>query len=149
MRREAHLAKLMVTGGTLNGSCRAYARAMILGACALFAMVLVTGGATSPAHAAPKAVVVPQIEGAYSVQGLNPDGTRYEGGVTITVKDSTAFFRWTIAGRTFHGQGPLAGNRLVIDWGGADPVFYKINADGTLSGTWAAGKASETLRPLN
>lgn len=148
MRREGLLARLTLTGWALE-QCRAYARVLALGACAMFVAVPLTGGVTSPAHAAPKAVLVPQIEGAYSVQGLNPDGTRYEGGVTITVKGSTAFFRWTISGQTFHGQGPLAGNRLVIDWGETDPVFYTINADGTLSGTWAAGKASETLRPLN
>lgn len=103
---------------------------------------------TTPAPAAPKAVYAPQIEGAYQVQGLNPNGSRYEGRVTITVKDNTAFFRWDIAGQTFHGQGPLTGNTLVIDWGEADPVIYQINADGTLNGTWAAGRASETLRPI-
>lgn len=99
--------------------------------------------------AAPKPSFLPQIEGKYAVQGLNPDGTRYSGSVTITVKDGTAFFRWDIAGQTFHGQGPLTGNTLIIDWGQKDPVVYQINADGTLTGSWAAGRASETLRRLN
>jgi len=101
-----------------------------------------------PATAAPKAVYAPQIEGAYNVQGLNPSGTRYQGRVTIAVKDTTAFFRWEIAGDTFHGQGPLTGTTLVIDWGEADPVIYQINADGSLNGTWAGGRASETLQPI-
>jgi len=105
--------------------------------------------AAPPAVAAPKAVYLPQIEGVYSVQGLNPNGTRYQGRVTITVKDDTAFFRWEIAGDSFHGQGPLTGTTLVIDWGEDDPVIYRINADGTLDGTWANGRASETLRRIN
>jgi hypothetical protein len=99
-------------------------------------------------NAAPKAVFLPQIEGTYSVQGLNPNGTRYQGRVVITVKDDTAFFRWDISGQTFHGQGPLNGKTLIIDWGEDDPVIYQINPDGTLFGTWARGKASETLQPL-
>ncbi|GAB4538521.1 MAG: hypothetical protein Tsb0019_39420 [Roseibium sp.] len=102
-----------------------------------------------PVQAAPKAVYLPQIEGVYSVEGLNPNGSRYVGRVTITVKNDTAFFRWEIAGDSFHGQGPLTGTTLIIDWGEDDPVIYRINADGTLFGTWANGRASETLRPIN
>lgn len=109
--------------------------------------VLAVGSAS--VNAAPKAVYLPQIEGTYSVQGLNPNGTRYQGRVTITVKNDTAFFRWDIAGQKFHGQGPLTGKTLIIDWGEDDPVIYQINSDGTLFGTWAGGKASETLRPIN
>ncbi|GAA0787679.1 fibronectin-binding protein [Roseibium denhamense] len=101
------------------------------------------------ATAAPKATFNPQIEGTYSVQGVNPNGTRYSGRVFITVKNNTAFFRWEIAGQTFHGQGPLTGQKLVIDWGEAQPVIYQINADGTLFGTWSGGRASETLRRIN
>ena len=104
---------------------------------------------TTPVLAAPKAVFLPQIEGGYAVQGLNPDGTRYQGSVRITVKDGTAFFRRDIAGKSFHGQGPLTGNTLIIDWGQANPVIYTINSDGTLTGSWAAGRASEFLRRLN
>ncbi|MBO6891766.1 MAG: hypothetical protein JJ866_07490 [Roseibium sp.] len=111
------------------------------------APLMIAGPGTS--HAAPKAAFAPQIEGVYSVQGLNPNGTRYQGRVNIAVKDGTAFFKWDIAGQTFHGQGPLNGTRLVIDWGEEHPVIYQINQDGTLFGTWAAGRASETLRPLN
>ena len=82
------------------------------------------------------------------MQGLNPNGTRYQGRVEITIKDGTAFFRWDIAGQKFHGQGPINGSQLIIDWGEEDPVIYRINQDGTLFGTWAAGRASETLSPL-
>jgi hypothetical protein len=121
------------------------AAALCLAVLAVFALASVA----PPAQAAPKAVYLPQIEGVYSVQGLNPNGTRYQGRVTITVKGDTAFFRWEIAGDSFHGQGPLTGTTLVIDWGEDDPVIYRINADGTLFGTWAAGRASETLRPIN
>ncbi|MEO9526181.1 hypothetical protein [Roseibium sp.] len=101
-----------------------------------------------PSHATTKTAYQPQIEGVYSVLGRNPDGSPYQGQVTISVKDGTAFFQWRIAGQTFHGQGPLTGDTLVIDWGETDPVHYRIEADGSLFGTWARGRASETLRPV-
>lgn len=109
----------------------------------------VPGTVSTPANAAPKTAYQPQLEGEYSVLGRNPDGSPYQGRVTITVKNGVAFFRWQITGETYHGQGPLNGNSLVIDWGDADPVIYRINADGSLSGTWSRGRASETLRPIN
>ncbi|QFT34723.1 hypothetical protein K1718_26620 [Roseibium porphyridii] len=103
---------------------------------------------SNPAPAAPKAVFAPQIEGTYSVQGTNPSGAAYQGRATITVKDNTAYIRWEIAGDTFHGQGPVKGNQLVVDWGEADPVIYQINPDGSLFGTWAKGRATDNLRPI-
>jgi len=36
---------------------------------------------------------------------------------------------------------------LTVDWGANAPVIYVINADGTLYGTWAKGKALELLTP--
>ncbi|MBN9672849.1 hypothetical protein [Roseibium aggregatum] len=127
---------------------KAVARLLVLG---LFAGTLAVPAAVSvsvPAAAAPKPSFQPEIAGVYVVQGLNPDGTHYQGRVTIEVKGGTAFFRWDIAGQVYHGQGPLAGKTLIIDWGQNDPVIYEIHPDGTLTGTWAAGRASETLNRL-
>ncbi len=111
------------------------------------AALLIPGGMF--AEAGFKAVVSPtsveQLEGTYSVDGRNPNGSRYEGRVYITAKNGIAFFRWEISGQTFHGQGGMAGSVLTIDWGESQPVIYRVNADGTLDGTWAGGKASERL----
>ncbi|WP_417668440.1 hypothetical protein [Roseibium sp.] len=123
-------------------------------ASAIVAMSTVLGAAlvvpgADPAQAGIKAVVSPgsveQLEGTYSVDGRNPNGTRYTGRVYLTAKSGVAFFRWEISGQTFHGQGGMAGSVLTIDWGESEPVIYRVNADGTLDGTWAGGKASERL----
>ncbi|WP_305984808.1 hypothetical protein [Roseibium sp. MMSF_3544] len=98
-------------------------------------------------QASPNAVLQQQIEGTYDSVGRNPDGSRYEGVARIEVRDGTVYMVWNIAGETFSGQGSRNGNTLVIDWGQQDPVIYTIEPDGTLQGTWAAGKAAETLRP--
>ncbi|MDJ0931064.1 hypothetical protein [Breoghania sp.] len=58
-----------------------------------------------------------------------------------------AHFRWDIAGQIYRGTGRLNGNVLTVDWGLADPVIYIVNDDGTLSGTWDRGRASERLVP--
>ena len=39
------------------------------------------------------------------------------------------------------------GNVLTIDWGQSSPVIYKVRPDGVLDGTWANGRAAETLYP--
>ncbi|WP_289035570.1 hypothetical protein [uncultured Roseibium sp.] len=111
-------------------------------------MALIIPGGMS-AQAGFKAVISPgsveQLEGTYSVDGRNPNGSPYEGRVYITAKNGVAFFRWEISGQTFHGQGSMAGAVLTIDWGESQPVIYQVNADGTLDGTWSGGKASERL----
>ncbi len=98
---------------------------------------------------ASEAVLQSHIEGTYAVNGKNPDGSRYQGRVTITLKNKTAFFHWKIKGDDFYGQGQMIDGRLVVDWGQNDPVIYLLNSDGTLHGTWDAGRASETLQKLN
>jgi hypothetical protein len=45
------------------------------------------------------------------------------------------------------GQGTLNGSMLTVDWGQPDPVIYQVMHDGTLEGTWARGRAKESLTP--
>lgn len=121
----------------------------------LVAAVLTLGHVLSPAGNSPvigniaeaglKAVYIESLEGTYSVEGYNTNGSRYTGRVYITVKNGVAFFRWEIANDTYHGQGTLNGSVLTIDWGAADPVIYQVNPDGSLDGTWDRGRASERL----
>ncbi|AXS39041.1 hypothetical protein D1F64_01895 [Breoghania sp. L-A4] len=87
------------------------------------------------------------LEGEYSVDGRNPNGTPYRGRVFITVRGDDVYFRWEIGRDVYRGEGGFVGNVLVIDWGQADPVTYVVNTDGTLNGTWSKGLASERLIP--
>ncbi len=107
-------------------------------------------GAEAPATApapAEDGSLLERLAGAYKAEGRNADGSRYTGSVTIRIDGERARFRWDIAGQVYTGTGLLAGNVLTVDWGQADPVIYIINDDGTLSGTWDRGRASEKLVP--
>lgn len=86
-----------------------------------------------------------RLEGLYTADGRNANGSRYTGRVAITVNGNLAQVRWDIAGQVYSGIGRLAGNVLTVDWGQADPVIYIVNDDGSLSGTWDRGRASERL----
>jgi len=88
-----------------------------------------------------------RIVGTYTVQGQNPNGSTYRGTATISLNGSTVQMRWNIAGEQFSGSGALVQGILTIDWGASEPVVYKVNPNGTLTGVWAGGQASETLSP--
>ena len=114
----------------------------------VLAASLVPMSGTTPAHAAFKAVYIENLAGTYKVEGRNTNGSRYSGQVTITVQGDVANFLWSIAGETYRGTGELKGTVLTVDWGAKDPVIYQVNSDGSLDGTWAAGRASERLERI-
>jgi hypothetical protein len=85
--------------------------------------------------------------GSYRVQGTNPNGSSYQGTLSIERSGLLYLLRWRIGQETYQGQGTLYGNILTVDWGHPDPVVYQVLHDGTLEGTWARGQARETLTP--
>jgi hypothetical protein len=90
--------------------------------------------------------------GSYSVTGTNPDGSSYRGTAAIEKLAENYRITWNIGRDTFHGSGPLAGNVLTINWrraggGMGGVVIYKVVGDGTLTGTWSGGNATEVLVP--
>ena len=92
-----------------------------------------------------------EIEGLYSVQGTNPDGSTYKGQARMERKEQTYLLTWMISGQTFSGRGLLKGDVLSIEWtsgteGGL--VVYTVRPDGVLDGVWAGGKGKEILTPL-
>lgn len=88
------------------------------------------------------------IEGTYRVMGQNPNGTSYGGTVRITALSNDRYrFDWQV-GDAYTGTGTLVNNRILVDWGSDAPAIYIVNSDGTLSGTWADGQASEYLQPV-
>lgn len=90
------------------------------------------------------------LPATFQVDGLNPDGSAYTGTAQMSFNSSTqtATIVWQVGSDTFQGQGPLNEGRFVIDWGDTTPVIYTVTPDLTLSGTWAGGRASETLTPI-
>ena len=98
-----------------------------------------------PAPAPAPVVTAPRLEGQYSATGTNPNGTSYSGTVTISRNGDTYSFFWRV-GTTYRGTGGFEGDKLVIHWGDAYPVIYRVSADGRrLVGTWNNGNATETL----
>ncbi len=89
-----------------------------------------------------------KIPGDYFARGTNPNGSKYSGNVKISKKGTSYKFEWTIGSSKYYGVGKLNGNILTVDWGQQHPVIYKILEDGTLSGKWSGGKASEVLTPF-
>jgi hypothetical protein len=89
------------------------------------------------------------LPGTYTIDGTNPDGSKYRGKVTITFEGGIYKFVWRIAnGDTYRGRGTLRGETLTVDWGQKDPVIYRVADDGVLKGRWGArGRGAETLIP--
>ncbi len=87
------------------------------------------------------------IDGTYSANGMNADGTRYEGRVDIVQQGEAVEFTWKIGDDTFRGAGQISGDVVTVDWGDAHPVAYIVMQDGELHGTWADGTALEKLTP--
>lgn len=88
------------------------------------------------------------VGGTYHVEGKNPAGGRYEGTVVISGDATSGYsFQWTIGESQYAGTGTLADDTLTVDWGEADPVVYKVSADGSeLKGRWGPkGKGKEKL----
>jgi len=94
-----------------------------------------------------KKPLMKSIEGAYTVQGINPNGSTYRGNVVIWQEADYYKMKWQIGRNTFHGKGQRTGNILTINWGQQYPVIYKITDSGVLNGTWQNGSGKETLFP--
>jgi hypothetical protein len=95
----------------------------------------------------PRSAAVVLRTGNYRVQGTNPNGSTYQGTLTIERSGPLYLVRWKIGQDIFAGQGTLSGSTLTVDWGQPDPVIYQVMNDGTLEGTWAKGQGKESLTP--
>ena len=96
---------------------------------------------------APATLQAMDLSGTYDATGTNPDGSQYKGTCTITrISGDRYRFVWSV-GNSYQGEGELQGTRISVDWGDEQPVIYDVLPDGTPDGTWAGGKATETLKP--
>jgi Caspase domain len=96
---------------------------------------------------APRSSAVVVRTGNYRVKGTNPNGSAYQGTLTIERSGALYLVRWKIGKDTYEGQGTLNGSTLTVDWGQPDPVIYQVLHDGTLEGTWAQGRGKGSLVP--
>jgi serine/threonine-protein kinase len=94
-----------------------------------------------------------RLEGNYTVEGINPNGTKYNGTAGIAQSEGRYSVTWKIADRAFTGTGTLSGKTLTINRkgpkAGNEIVVYRMGANGILNAIWANGKAKETLKPAN
>jgi hypothetical protein len=86
-------------------------------------------------------------EGRYNADGRNPNGSRYRATVDVTRLGDRYRFDWKSGSQSYHGDGTMEGNVLVVNWGSTTPVIYAIAENGTLNGLWDAGRAGEILTP--
>jgi len=88
------------------------------------------------------------LTGSYASNGLNSDGSSYQGTAAIVEKGNEVSLTWSIGGQTYQGQGVREGLVVVIDWGSAHPIVYVVMPNGNLHGTWDDGRALDKLTKL-
>jgi hypothetical protein len=102
----------------------------------LIATILLGCALAAPASA--------QRAGFYAVEGVGPDGTRYEGVVQMTpTGPQTWRLSWRVGGETISGVGVANGKALAVGYtqsreSGA--VMYEVQADGSMLGIWTSGR---------
>ena len=81
-----------------------------------------------------------QLAGSHVCKGTNPDGSKYEGTITIRCKNGLLLMEWEIAGKKSHGTGLLEGMTLgvALDDGVAIYQVFPQDAGFSLIGRWAA-----------
>lgn len=97
----------------------------------------------SPEAAFAKRVSADGLSGSYDVQGANPDGSEYEGSLTVTAAgDGQYLFIWNVAGESYTGVGfPEQGYIPVVaslsgDEGTCGQSSFQADGSGNLSGFW-------------
>lgn len=111
-------------------------------------MGLISKSLFAAALLAASAASAQNLNGAYKVDGRNPDGSSYSGTAILQQSASDVGITWTVANSSYAGRGTLTGAVLSVDWGQAHPVLYVLTTDGSLHGTWADGTALEKLTPF-
>lgn len=87
------------------------------------------------------------IVGQYDVHGLNPNGTKYGGKVTISkIVDNKYDVTWVVASSTTKGNGILENKTLTVNYGETLPAVYIVKESGNyLDGIWGGGSGKEAL----
>lgn len=109
-------------------------------------LLLVSGCAAQAADA--HTFDAASLEGTHVVSGRNPDGSAYEGEVTVRVKDGLVLMQWKIGEREIFGTGVVVGMTLGVALQGGVAIYGAVpQAEGmSLVGLWSqegSGEASE------
>ncbi len=88
----------------------------------------------------PTSDVTAGIAGSYRVIGINPNGSSYQGALTVTERGPTYEFVWKTGDATFIGVAIRQGDIVSVGWGTkpCGVISYRIDADGTLRGMFSA-----------
>jgi hypothetical protein len=92
-------------------------------------------------------------EGAYAVDGTNPDGTNYEGEFLLRTGPGGAWVgNWRVANENIMGLGLIQGGVLAVSFvvnGRPGVAVFEVEADGKLRGSWTTGggMGTEMLTP--
>jgi hypothetical protein len=82
----------------------------------------------------------PELSGVYRCNGMNPDGTAYEGVVEISKLKNTFRVRWTMDDGSIIGVGILSNGVFAVSYFGGAPAVVVYKLDGTnLVGEWTMG----------
>jgi hypothetical protein len=82
----------------------------------------------------------PGLSGVYRCNGMNPDGTAYEGVVEISALKNTFRVRWTMDDGSIIGVGIFSNGVFAVSYFGGAPAVVVYKLDGTnLVGEWTMG----------
>lgn len=92
-------------------------------------------------------------EGAYGVEGTNPDGSTYDGQFLLRTGPGGAWVaNWRVANETIMGLGLIQGGVLAVSFvvnGRPGVSVFEVEPDGRLRGSWTTGGGlgTEMLTP--
>lgn len=82
----------------------------------------------------------PELSGVYRCNGMNPDGSAYQGVVEISKLRNTFRVRWTMDDGSIVGVGIFSNGILAVSYFGGAPAVAVYKLDGTnLVGEWTMG----------
>ena len=81
-----------------------------------------------------------ELSGVYRCNGMNPDGTAYQGIVEISKLRNTFRVRWTMDDGSIIGVGIFSNGIFAVSYFGGAPAVVVYKLDGTnLVGEWTMG----------
>jgi len=91
-----------------------------------------------------------QLAGSHVCKGTNPDGSKYEGNITVRCKNGLLLMEWEIAGKKSHGTGLLEGMTLgvALDDGLAIYRVFPQDEGFSLIGRWATEGSQDACNEI-